>query len=377
MARRHPTLRPQRRANRIPSTGADSASAARRFPVRRVLPPTPRTPYSTTSMPCSKRRLGSPASPAGSTRGSASSTQTRPHATRLRSTSWRRCGQQVDAYLLDLLAMRTFSSKDFAETRKGVCRVLAPLSHTLAETCGQWAKAIAPVVENVAATLAAKTRIAAPPTPLTQSRRSAGRNAHRCKPKTAARPLRVRAGSCASCGAPLASDRVYCDECLPEHEQQKLALFCEAGPAVLARLRAEGRDPTKTEEAKKKVGQANSQRMNEAARWDAEHVAPDEAEFTNDILPALQGVPLSKMMLATGLSLRYCSQIRRGRVPHPMHWSAFKALGHRSEVVAEKDAWSKRRSKHPVAARHRLTASSSSQTSLPTPPLGERQRTLD
>ena len=283
----------------------------------------------------------------------------------------------VDAYLLDLLAMRTFSSKDFAETRKGVCRVLAPLSHTLAETCGQWAKAIAPVVENVAATLAAKTRIAAPPTPLTQSRRSAGRNAHRCKPKTAARPLRVRAGSCASCGAPLASDRVYCDECLPEHEQQKLALFCEAGPAVLARLRAEGRDPTKTEEAKKKVGQANSQRMNEAARWDAEHVAPDEAEFTNDILPALQGVPLSKMMLATGLSLRYCSQIRRGRVPHPMHWSAFKALGHGSEVVAEKDAWSKRRSKHPVAARHRLTASSSSQTSLPTPPLGERQRTLD
>ena len=33
---------------------------------------------------------------------------------------------QVDAYLLDLLAARTFSAKDFVETRKGVCRVLRP-----------------------------------------------------------------------------------------------------------------------------------------------------------------------------------------------------------------------------------------------------------
>ena len=232
----------------------------------------------------------------------------------------------VDAYLLDLLAVRTFSSKDFAETRRGVCRVLAPLSHILSETSSQCAKAIAPVVENVAAMLAAKTRIAALPTPLTQSRRSTGRDVQRRNPKKAARPPRVRAGSCVGCGAPLDSDRVYCDECLPEHEQQKLALFCEAGPAGLARLRAEGRDPTKTEEAKRKVGRANSRRMNEAARWDAEHDTPDETEFTNKVLPALQGVPLSKMMQATGLSLRYCSQIRRGRVPHPMHWESFRQL---------------------------------------------------
>ena len=67
--------------------------------------------------------------------------------------------------------------------------------------------------------------------------------------------------------------------------------------------------------------------MNEAARWDAEHDPPDEAEFTNGILPALQGVPLSKMVQATGLSLRYCSQIRRGRVPHGRHWSALRSCG--------------------------------------------------
>ena len=51
---------------------------------------------------------------------------------------------EVDAYVLDLLAGRTFSAKDFVETRKGVCRVLAPLTHTLAETTSQWARAIAP-----------------------------------------------------------------------------------------------------------------------------------------------------------------------------------------------------------------------------------------
>ena len=235
----------------------------------------------------------------------------------------------VDEYLLDLLAVRTFSLKDFTETRTGVCRVLAPLTHTLAETTGRWAKAIAPVVETVAVILAADSpsRIERLPTMLTQSNRSAGRDAVRRRPKKVAPEPRVRAGSCAGCGAPLASSRRrYCEECLPEHEQETLALLSEAGPAALARLRAEGRDPTKTEAAKKKVGQANSRRLKDAARWDADNESPDEAEFVEQILPSLQGVPLSRMMKATGLSLRYCSQIRRGRVPHARHWCSLQQL---------------------------------------------------
>ena len=84
-----------------------------------------------------------------------------------------------------MFAARTFSAKDFVETRKGVCRVLAPLTHTLAETTAQWARAIAPVVESVAAMLAANSasRIERLPTPLTQANRSAGRDAVRRKPK--------------------------------------------------------------------------------------------------------------------------------------------------------------------------------------------------
>jgi hypothetical protein len=38
----------------------------------------------------------------------------------------------VDAYVLDLLEGHDFRAKDFRETRQGVCRVLAPLTHHLA-----------------------------------------------------------------------------------------------------------------------------------------------------------------------------------------------------------------------------------------------------
>jgi hypothetical protein len=43
--------------------------------------------------------------------------------------------------------------------------------------------------------------------------------------------------------------------------------------------------------------------------------------------PLIQGVPLSRLQRATGLSLRYVSLIRRGeRTPHPRHWQAFVDL---------------------------------------------------
>jgi hypothetical protein len=236
---------------------------------------------------------------------------------------------QADAYLLDLLERRTFSAKDFVETRKGVCRVLAPLTHTLAETTPLWAKAMGPVVENVAALLASGgNRQLGLPTPLTQSNRSAGRNAVRRNPRNT-KPAKARlATTCAICGGALPSpDRMFCDDCLPEHDQEKLALLCEAGPAALARLRAEGRDPTTTDDAKRKLREAHSRHLSDAARWDAEHEPCDRAEFVEKILPGLQGVPLSKMMDATGLSLRYCSRIRRGRVPHARHWEGLREAG--------------------------------------------------
>ena len=139
---------------------------------------------------------------------------------------------------------------------------------------------------------------------------------------------RKPAATCTTCGGPLPNgERQFCDDCLPDEEQEKLSLFEQAGPAALAQLRAEGRDPTVTAEAKSQLGRANSRRQLDAARWNAEHGQPDNGTFTREILPGLQDVPLSRIMEATGLSLRYCSQIRRGYVPHPRHWEGLRELG--------------------------------------------------
>jgi hypothetical protein len=54
---------------------------------------------------------------------------------------------------------------------------------------------------------------------------------------------------------------------------------------------------------------------------------PDDRDFKRDILPGLQGVPLRRIMEATGLSKRFASQIRRGlAVPHRRHWQALEKL---------------------------------------------------
>jgi hypothetical protein len=65
-------------------------------------------------------------------------------------------------------------------------------------------------------------------------------------------------------------------------------------------------------------------RKAEVREWDEPHgKLVDLSAFEREILPALQGVPLSQLQRATGLSLRYVSLIRRGeRTPHPKHWHA-------------------------------------------------------
>jgi hypothetical protein len=67
-------------------------------------------------------------------------------------------------------------------------------------------------------------------------------------------------------------------------------------------------------------------RQLETAEWGRQYGKPvDLSAFQRDILPHIQEVPLSRLVKATGLSLRYCSQIRRGeKVPHPRHWEALR-----------------------------------------------------
>jgi len=94
--------------------------------------------------------------------------------------------------------------------------------------------------------------------------------------------------------------------------------------AARRQKKVEGADPTHGATAATRRAQANIARKRQAREWDERHgKLVDLSAFQRDILPLIQGVPLSRLQRTTGLSLRYVSLIRRGeRTPHPRHWEA-------------------------------------------------------
>ncbi len=240
---------------------------------------------------------------------------------------------QVDEFALNLLHTHPLAARDFYETREGVCRVLPPLTHLLAGTAPRWAEAVAPVAERVTQMLlsdSVRGQKGRMPTPLTQANRRAGRDRVRRQLK---RPVQEHGldlpRACKNCGILLDDPyRLYCDECLPHRRKESIASFAAAGPAGLALLRAQGQDPAHGGNAARKRGVRNAQYARDVAQWERKHqVDADPNYFKQNVLPRLQGIPLLTIKRATGLSLAYCSKIRRGlRVPHPRHWDVLKKL---------------------------------------------------
>lgn len=190
---------------------------------------------------------------------------------------------------------------------------------------------VAPHIEHVAKVLnsmmATNKNL---PTLLTQANRSKGRAAHRVKTKATATTAIATTVRCQDCGVELAdAGRHFCDVCLPEVKTQSVEAFLVAGPAALARARSSGNDPAHGGDSGHHRAQTQRERAAAREAWDREHdgETPDAERFRSDILPRLQNVSLSAMMRTTRLSLRYCSEIRRGiRVPHPMYWEALQAI---------------------------------------------------
>jgi CRISPR-associated endonuclease Cas1 len=236
----------------------------------------------------------------------------------------------VDAYLLQLISSRAFRANDFYETRKGVCRLLAPLTHELAETAPVWGELLAPVAEQVAAMLADApgARIDRLATPLTNANRHAGRDGMRRRTQRKRRPSQAKpARRCQRCGGELPHQgRVYCDACLPLFQREQLERAGVAPSPVDVLRRSRGGDPTHGAQAAARRGASTAKRKRELAQWEQQHgKLVDLSAFEREILPLIREAPLSQLVSATGLSLRYCSQIRRGeRVPHPRHWEAFR-----------------------------------------------------
>ena len=233
----------------------------------------------------------------------------------------------VDRYLAELIARRTFGARDVFETRTGVCRVVAPLTHELAETIGHWEYLILPLVQEVAKRLlgqSAETGVYRRPrkvaAPLAAEKRS---------PTTTAPRVRTPRPRCAVCGA--AVRRRQDRTCGPACEKQARVAAGHAGGAklqeMLAQLKAEGRDPTATPEARANLAASMSQRRAEQRTWDREHPErPNPDLYRLEILPKVQQMSLKSIRKATGLSLAYCGRIRGGElVPHARWWEALQA----------------------------------------------------
>jgi CRISPR-associated endonuclease Cas1 len=243
----------------------------------------------------------------------------------------------VDAWVLGLLAERTFRRSDFFETREGVCRIMPPLTRLLAETAPRWGAAVAPIAERLVRQLVGerhakkggrRQRSSRPvPTPLTQSNRSAGREKVRTRAVNSARAKPTsRPRTCIVCGSDLGRGRRrYCASCQPAQTQEAVSKAHE----VLRRRRLAGDDPAHGGQAARRRGKRNAATLRANVAWERRQTEIfDPGTFAVEIRPKLQAVSLAAMMRATGLSRPYCAMIRRGaRVPHARHWERLRGLG--------------------------------------------------
>jgi CRISPR-associated endonuclease Cas1 len=246
----------------------------------------------------------------------------------------------VDAFVLNLARTRTFSAKDFVETREGGCRLSGTLAHDLAQTMAQWAKLVAPYAEGTArhvarlakSGLGAVTPIGAVPS-LNRARikvREAAIAPIEAPKAARTLPTSVTPNVCKACGAKVSiRKRVYCDGCFPEQmaaqQRSVQSKFVAAGPAKLKAMREAGIPTTSPDGARRRsVGISRQQQAVLAWRDDG---SLDDVDFNRDILPKLQRITVRKVAEATGVTGSHASRLRGGKCQaHKRHWKALLQL---------------------------------------------------
>lgn len=227
---------------------------------------------------------------------------------------------EVDGFVLDFLEGHILKRSDFSEQPDGTCRLGRILAHRLSETSPIWRDAVAATVETVS-DLAHRSKQPST-TPLTQSNR---RRAQGTEWTATATPRRVVGNRCPTCGRGIDRRRTVCDDCVGTTSDTRAWL--SHGREQLARLREGGSDPAHGGDAALRRASSMLEQNRISAEWDLIHERPDPQTFERDIRPHLETVPLKLMSQATGLSIDYCSKIRRGlRVPHPRHWLALEQV---------------------------------------------------
>jgi CRISPR-associated endonuclease Cas1 len=226
----------------------------------------------------------------------------------------------VEAFVLRLVAERTFRKLDFVETSDGHVRLRAPLTHTLAGTLPEWREGLAPVAEHVASLLgsvmAGKYHAVTPLTgsnvrdaqAVVKARKAAARQAARstiARQQPASEPVALPLWTCPGCGGPVTNHRhVRCETCIAADPAQAPEVRGRRGAAIAARKRA-------------------------LAEWEQANpgTVHDPEIFRRDILRGLATVKLSEITATTGLSKSSASQVRAGKwTPHVSTWPALAEL---------------------------------------------------
>jgi hypothetical protein len=230
-------------------------------------------------------------------------------------------------------ARERLSGSEVSNANTSRHRLLAPITHELAEQVPVYARALASHAETVAHLLArsrpGRIDLATPLSPAnTAAQQVRGVRGVKRKPVTVATPAR----SCRTCGIALTDkSRQLCPICWPVTRNKIATQRVKAANAALAAMRAAGPDPTNMPSAAAKRSASLSLRRREEREWQ-----PGQADdqwtldrFEREVLPALADVPLSTIRQATGLSISACSRIRSGKLtPHRRHWQPlFSILG--------------------------------------------------
>lgn len=84
-----------------------------------------------------------------------------------------------------------------------------------------------------------------------------------------------------------------------------------------------------TEAGRKRVAGRTTDPVRAAREWQRTHEWPRDADYyEREVRPAVDRVTPGTLAQATGLSVAYCRQLKRGQaVAHPMWWEALLGAG--------------------------------------------------
>ena len=267
----------------------------------------------------------------------------------------------AELHVLNLIGSQPMRWRDFHEDSRGVVRVLAPLSHRLAETMPGFASSLAPVVERVAQMIgsispyevsnpsiltrekhrsAARRRVAAMSSDSSEAWQPVGpgsagsppRMKRRQKPPAELEPA-LPLPICKGCGAALdrEPDRLrrrgaYCPVCLMRRRVELGSQLPRLSASATSDIEIR---PSHTPQARSRRKVANITQRRVQAEWDASHpdANRDQEWFRREVLPNLLGVSITEIARATDMSTSSASKIRSGRlIPHPRHWAPLGRL---------------------------------------------------